>query len=59
MCWYTILRGEGARVWKGEVGRENESNLVLALPRNRNADKISIEHCMIRELHGSAIGAIT
>jgi hypothetical protein len=41
------------------VGRENKSDLVLALPRDRNADMISIEHRIIRELHGSAVGAIT
>jgi hypothetical protein len=41
------------------VDRENESDLVLALPRDRNADRVSIEHCTIRELHGSAMGAIT
>jgi hypothetical protein len=58
-CWCTVLRGEGARVRKGEVGRENDSDLVLALPRDRNADKVSIEHRTIRELHGSVVGAIT
>jgi hypothetical protein len=41
------------------VGRENESDLVLALPRDRNADRVSIEHRTIRELHRSAVGAIT
>jgi hypothetical protein len=41
------------------VGRENESNLVLALPRNRNAYRVSIEHRTKRELHGSVVGAIT
>jgi hypothetical protein len=59
MCWCTILRGEGARVRKGEVGKENESDLVLALPRDRNADRVSIEHRTIRELHRSVVGAIT
>jgi hypothetical protein len=48
-----------AGVPKGEVGRENESDLVLALPRDRNADMVSIEHRTIRELHGSVVGAIT
>jgi hypothetical protein len=43
-CWCTVLRGEGARVRKGEVGRKNESDLVLALPRDRNADRVSIEY---------------
>jgi hypothetical protein len=41
------------------VGRENESDLVLALPRDRNANRVSIEHCTIQELHGSSVGAIT
>jgi hypothetical protein len=41
------------------VGRENESDLVLALPRDRNADKVNIERRTIRELHGSVVGAIT
>jgi hypothetical protein len=41
------------------VGRENKSDLVLALPRDMNADRVSIEHRMIRELHRSAMGAIT
>jgi hypothetical protein len=41
-----------------QVGRENGSDLVLALPRDRNADRVSIEHRTIRELHGSAVGAI-
>jgi hypothetical protein len=41
------------------VGRENTSDLVLALPRDRNADMISIEQRTIRELHGSVVGAIT
>jgi hypothetical protein len=40
------------------VGRENESDLVLALPRDRNADRVSIEHRTIRELHGRNVGAI-
>ena len=53
-----VLHGESARVRKGEVGRENESDLVLALPQDKNADMINIEHHMIRELHGSAMGAI-
>jgi hypothetical protein len=39
-------------------GRENKSDLVLALPWDRNADRVSIEHRTIRELHGSAVGAI-
>jgi hypothetical protein len=41
------------------VGRENESNLVLVLPWDRNADRVSIEYHTIRELHGSVVGAIT
>jgi hypothetical protein len=41
------------------VGRENESDLVLALPRDRNVDRVSIEHRTIQELHGSAVGTIT
>jgi hypothetical protein len=41
------------------VGRENESDLVLALPRDKNANRVSIEHRTIRELHRSAVGAIT
>ena len=39
--------------------RENESDLVLALSPGRNANMVSIEHCTIRELHGSGVGAIT
>jgi hypothetical protein len=50
---------EGARVRKREVGRENESDLVLALPRDRNADRVNIEHRTIRELHGRNMGVIT
>jgi hypothetical protein len=41
------------------VDRENESDLVLALPWNRNIDRVSIKHRMIQELHGSVVGAIT
>jgi hypothetical protein len=41
------------------VGRENESDLVLALPRDRNADRVNIKHRTIRELLGSALRAIT
>jgi hypothetical protein len=41
------------------VDRENESDLVLALPQDKNVDRISIEHHTIWELHGSAVEAIT
>jgi hypothetical protein len=41
------------------MGRENESDLVLALPQDRNVDRVSIEHCTIRGLHGRNVGAIT
>ena len=59
MCWCTILCRKGARVRQGEVDRGNESDLVLALLPDRNANMVSIEHRTIRELHGSAVGAIT
>jgi hypothetical protein len=41
------------------VDRENDSDLVLTLPWDRNADRVNIEHRMIRELHRSTMGAIT
>jgi hypothetical protein len=59
MCSCTVLHGEGARVRKREVGIENESDLVLALPRDRNANRVSIEHRTTRELYGRNVGAIT
>ena len=55
---YTILCRKGARVRLGKMGRENESDLVLALSLGRNANRV-LEHCMIQELHGSVVGAIT
>jgi hypothetical protein len=41
------------------VGRENESDLVLALPRDRNVDRVNIEYRTIRELYRSIVRAIT